>query len=77
MDTIDDGTAGIGQCRVERKDRPICAGDEISVTHRVADVYDKQAPNGRLLFVVLETRGTDTRGRQVCKGRRVLVELKN
>lgn len=57
--------------------RPICAGDEITVTHRVANAYDKQAPNGRLLFVVLETRGTDSRGRQVCKGRRVLVELKN
>ena len=57
--------------------RPICAGDEISVVHRVADVYEKHAPNGRLLFLVLETRCTDSRGRQVCKGRRVLVELKN
>ena len=57
--------------------RPICAGDEISIVHKVADVYDKQAPNGRLIFVVIETRGTDRRGRPVCKGRRVLVELKN
>ncbi|MEE8409720.1 MAG: MaoC family dehydratase N-terminal domain-containing protein [Myxococcota bacterium] len=57
--------------------RPICSGDEISVVHRITDVYDKQAPTGRLLFVVIETRGTDRRGRPVCKGRRVLVELKN
>ena len=57
--------------------RPICAGDAVTVVHRVADVYDKQAPNGRLVFVVIETRGTDKRGRPVFKGRRVLVELKN
>ncbi|MBI5511464.1 MAG: MaoC family dehydratase N-terminal domain-containing protein [Deltaproteobacteria bacterium] len=57
--------------------RPVCAGDVLTVTHRVADVYDKQAPNGRLIFVVIETRGNDKRGRPVFKGRRVLVELKN
>ena len=57
--------------------RPIVAGDRISVTHRIVDAYDKTAPNGRLLFVVVETRGTDKRARKVFKGRRVLVELKN
>ena len=57
--------------------RPIAAGDVITVTHKIADVYDKQAPNGRLVFVVIETRGNDKRGRPVFKGRRVLVELKN
>lgn len=57
--------------------RPICAGDEINVTHRLVDAYDKQAPNGRLLFIVIETRGTDKRSRPVFKGRRVLVELKS
>lgn len=57
--------------------RPICAGDAISVVHRVSDVYEKQAPNGRLLFVIIETRGTDKRSRPVFKGRRVLVELKS
>ncbi len=57
--------------------RPICAGDVVNVTQKIADVYDKQAPNGRLVFVVIETRGTDKRGRQVFKARRVLVELKN
>lgn len=57
--------------------RPVCAGDEITVTNRLVDAYDKQAPNGKLLFVVVETRGTDKRSRDVFKGRRVLVELKN
>ena len=57
--------------------RPLCAGEEVSVVHRVVDAYDKQAPNGKLLFVVVETRGTDKRSRPVFKGRRVLVELKN
>jgi len=57
--------------------RPICAGDRISLTHRISDVYDKQAPNGRLIFIVIETRALDKRSRPVCKGRRVLVELKN
>jgi acyl dehydratase len=33
--------------------RPICAGEVITVTHKIADVYDKQAPNGRLVFVVI------------------------
>ena len=57
--------------------RPLCAGEELTVVHRVLDVYDKPAPNGKLLFIVVETRGTDKRSRPVFKGRRVLVELKN
>ena len=57
--------------------RPVCAGDVITVTHRIADAYDKPVPNGRLVFLVIETRGNDKRGRPVFKGRRVLVELKN
>ena len=57
--------------------RPICAGDVLEVVHRVADAYEKPAPNGRLVFVVLETRATDARRKAVFKGRRVLVELKS
>lgn len=56
--------------------RPICAGDEITVAHRVSDVYDKTTQTGKLVFVVIETRGTDAKSRPVFKGRRVLVELK-
>jgi acyl dehydratase len=56
--------------------KPICAGDEITVSHKIVNAYDKQAPNGRLIFVVIETRGNDRRGKPMFKGRRVLVELK-
>lgn len=56
--------------------RPIVAGDAITVTHAIADVYDKQTPTGSLVFVVIETRGNDAKNRPVFKGRRVLVELK-
>ncbi|MEK7704216.1 MAG: MaoC family dehydratase N-terminal domain-containing protein [Myxococcota bacterium] len=56
--------------------RTMVAGDVLSVTHRIADVYDKPAQNGRLVFAVIETRANDQRARPVYKGRRVLVELK-
>lgn len=56
--------------------RPVVAGDQVTVTHRVADIYDKETPNGKLVFVVIETRGADAKDRPVFKGRRVLVELK-
>ncbi len=56
--------------------RPVVAGDRVTVTHKVADIYDKDTPNGKLVFVVIETRGSDSKDRPVFKGRRVLVELK-
>jgi acyl dehydratase len=56
--------------------RPIQAGDLITVVHKVTDAYDKAAPNGRLQFVVIETRATDAKSKPIYKGRRVLVELK-
>jgi acyl dehydratase len=56
--------------------RPMCAGDMITVTHAIADIYDKKTPTGALVFMVIETRGNDAKDRPVFKGRRVLVELK-
>lgn len=56
--------------------RPVIAGDRVTVVHKVVDIYDKQTPNGKLIFVVIETRGADHRDRPVFKARRVLVELK-
>jgi len=56
--------------------REICAGDEITIVHRISDAYDKPAPKGRLIYIVLETRGADKKSRPVFKGRRILVELK-
>ena len=55
---------------------PIQAGDLLDVTHTIADIYDKPASGGRLIFYVVETRAHDQRDRPVFKGRRVLVELK-
>ena len=57
--------------------RPICAGDSVSIVHRVVDAYVKETPGGKLTFIVIETRGTDAQRRPVFKGRRVLVERKN
>ncbi len=56
--------------------RPICAGDVLTVQHRLVDAYDKPSPGGRLVFLVIETRGNDHKGRDVFKSRRVLVALK-
>ncbi len=57
--------------------RTICAGDVVVVVHKIVDAYEKTAPNGKLNFIVVESRGTDKRSRDVFKGRRVLVELNN
>lgn len=54
--------------------RPICAGDTLTIVHRVADIYDKEGPGGGIIFVIVETRGTDAKNRPVFKGRRVLVK---
>ena len=56
--------------------KPIYAGDIVEVTHTLVDAYEKQAPNGQLVFVVLETRAVDRKSKPVFKGRRVLVEFK-
>ena len=56
--------------------RPICAGDAVTVVHRVVDAYEKQNPKGAMLFLVVETRATDAGARDLFKGRRVLVEAK-
>lgn len=56
--------------------KPIIAGDVVSVVHTVSNVYDKQVPNGQLVFIVIESRGNDKRGKTIFKSRRVLVELR-
>ena len=43
--------------------KPIFAGDEIKVVHSVVNAYDKALPNGRLIYIVIETRGGDKRSR--------------
>ena len=56
--------------------KPIYAGDTVVVTHTVVDAYEKDAPRGRLVFVVVEIRGNDKRSKAIFKGRRVLVEVR-
>ena len=57
--------------------QPICAGDTLRVVHKMAEIYDRSAPKGKLIFFVIETRGTDKKAKPVFKGKRLIVELKN
>jgi acyl dehydratase len=47
------------------------AGDRLSVSSRVADIYDKK--NGALEFIVKATRATNQRGEPVANMRSVIV----
>ena len=51
--------------------RPACAGDTITVSSRIDDIYDKK--NGALEFVVKSSRATNERGELVAEMRSVLV----
>src|SRR5207244_4667789 len=42
--------------------RPIRAGETLTLTGRVADIYEKSGSSGTLDFVVLETEPRDTEG---------------
>jgi acyl dehydratase len=53
--------------------RPIRAGETLTLTGRIADVYEKTGGSGTLDFVVLETEATDADGRQVFFSRNTLI----
>lgn len=53
--------------------RPIKAGERLTLTGRVADVYEKQGRQGMLDFVVIETTGTDAAGELVFVSRQTLI----
>ena len=53
--------------------RPIRAGETLTLTGRIADVYEKTGSTGRLDFVVLETEACDTEGRLVFFSRNTLI----
>ena len=58
--------------------RPICAGDVLTIAHRISDVYEQQGPgDSSLVYAVIETRAHDQKDRPVFKGRRVLVRQVN
>lgn len=53
--------------------RPIRAGETLSLTGRIADVYEKTGGSGTLDFVVMETEATDARGQVVFFSRNTLI----
>jgi acyl dehydratase len=53
--------------------RPIRAGETLTLTGRIADIYEKTGGSGTLDFVVLETEATDAGGRQVFFSRNTLI----
>ncbi|HZQ50069.1 MAG TPA: MaoC family dehydratase N-terminal domain-containing protein [Candidatus Dormibacteraeota bacterium] len=44
---------------------PVRAGDEITATTRIADVYEKSGSSGNLLFIVFETEYVNQHGATV------------
>ena len=50
---------------------PICAGDRLTLTDRIADIYDRKG--GALEFVVIETMVTNQLGRLVATARSTAV----
>ena len=53
--------------------RPIRAGETLTLTGRIADVYEKTGSSGTLDFVVMETEGKDGAGKPVFYSRNVLI----
>lgn len=51
--------------------KPVCAGDTVTVTSQVADVYEKK--NGALTFVERHSEARNQRGEMVAKLRSVFV----
>src|SRR5437899_12151303 len=53
--------------------RPIKAGETLTLTGRIADVYEKRGSNGVLDFAVLETEAVDAAGQPVFFSRNTLI----
>ena len=53
--------------------RPVKVGETLTLTGRIADVYDKTGSSGTLDFVVLETEAKDAEGKPVFYSRNVLI----
>src|SRR5262245_57097397 len=53
--------------------RPIRAGETLTLTGRIADVYEKSGSSGTLDFVVLETEARDAEDRPVFFSRNALI----
>jgi acyl dehydratase len=53
--------------------RPLYAGDRLTLTQRVADIYEKPGKAGVMDFLVLETTATDATGALVYRARRTVI----
>ena len=53
--------------------RPVRAGETLTLTGRVADIYEKTGSSGTLDFVVLETEARDAGGAPVFFSRNTLI----
>ncbi len=53
--------------------RPIRVGETLTLTGRIADVYEKTGSSGVMDFVVLETEGRDAAGAPVFYSRNTLI----
>jgi len=53
--------------------RPIQAGETLTLTGRIADIYEKTGSSGTLDFVVLETEARDAAGEPVFFSRNTLI----
>jgi len=54
-------------------ERPIRAGETLTLTGRISDVYEKHGSSGTMDFVVLETEATDAEGKRVFFSRNTLI----
>ena len=57
--------------------RPIRAGETLTLTGRIADVYEKTGSSGTLDFVVLETEAKDVDGKTVFFSRNTLISRRS
>jgi acyl dehydratase len=57
--------------------RPIRAGETLTLTGRIADIYEKTGSSGTLDFVVLETEARDADERPVFTSRNVLISRRS
>ena len=54
-------------------ERPIVAGDVLSCSNELVDVYEKESKNKKMTFYILETRGEDEKGNLVYRSRTTII----
>lgn len=54
-------------------ERPIVAGDRITVVQKIEEIYERDGGSGPMDFVVIGEEGTDATGQAVYRARRVVI----